>query len=477
MGMHRKNLALIFTALAFAAGVAWADKPQHGPVTDPEIVATVDAKVLRIGKLVHAVENGGVLYVAGQEGVAAIGSDGKPMWAARLPHADIRTIDVDGSGIAFVAQNLQANDPGGFEHFIEGSHADIPRYKDTVIGVLDKGRRGAVLWTTPVEGEARFSPPALAAARVAATDVWSVVIMDRITGSEIVRSRAWPKMPFDYYVDGATRNRPAIIGENVVVGVIGYLRSFDTASGVENWKKTNHGLMSPFDNISAGPILWGDRMVFASVNTTKKGGFGPATGIRGSSKSKVFVAELKDGDEIWSESLDDEDSGVGSLALGGDRLYVATNFVVDAFNTKGKRLWSLDANKENGAVMPSRVRGVRYFKESKGAAFIEGLFGAESLRMGYRSSLGFCMAADDRYLYLSSTETSSRPLSSAALLASVWQREANISGREVITVIDGESGRLVASLDAKGTIFDLLLVGPNLVAFDADTIRIFRRPG
>ena len=467
---------VMLAVMVLAAAGAWADKPQHGPITEPEVVATVDAKILRIGRLMHAVENGGVLYVAGEEGVAAIGADGKPIWAARLPRADIRMIDVDGSGIAFVAQNIQANAADGFEHFIEGSHADIPRYKDTVIGVLDKGRRGAVLWTTPVEGEARFSPPALAPARVAVTDVWSVVIMDRITGKEIVRSRAWPNMPFDYYVDGATRNRPAIIGENVVVGVIGYLRSFDSASGAENWKRTNHGLMSPFDNISAGPILWGDRMVFASVNTTKKGGFGPATGLRQSSKSKVFVAELKDGDEIWSESLDDEDSGVGSLAIGGDRLFVGTNFVVDAFNTKGKRLWSLDANKENGAVMPSRVRGVRYFKESKGAAFLEGLFGAESARMGYRSSLGFCMAADDRYLYLSSTETSSRPLSSAALMASVWQREAHIGGREVITVIDGATGKVVSSLDAKGTIFDLLLLGPNLVAFDANTIRIFRRP-
>ncbi len=467
---------VMLAVMVLAAAVAWADKPQHGPITDPVVVATVDAKILRIGRLIHAIENGGVLYVAGEEGVAAIGAEGKPMWAARLPRADIRLIDVDGSGIAFVAQNFQANDPDGFERFIEGSHADIPRYKDTVIGVLDKGRRGAVLWTTPVEGEARFSPPALAAARVAVTDVWSVVIMDRITGKEIVRSRAWPKMPFDYYVDGATRNRPAIIGENVVVGVIGYLRSFDTASGTENWKRTNHGLMSPFDNISAGPILWGDKMVFANVNTTKKGGFGPATGIRGSSKSKVFVADLKDGDEIWSESLDDEDSGVGSIAIGGDRLYVATNFVVDSFSAKGKRLWSLDANKENGAIMPSRVRGVRYFAESKGAAFIEGLFGAESLRMGYRSSLGFCMAADDRYLYLSSAETSSRPLSSAALMASVWQREAHIGGREVITVLDGTTGKLVASLDAKGAIFDLLLLGPNFVAFDADTIRIFRRP-
>lgn len=467
---------ITLAAALLAAGVAWADKPQHGPITDPVVVATVDAKILRIGRLMHAVENGGVLYVAGEEGVAAIGADGKPMWAARLPRADIRLIDVDGSGIAFVAQNIQANDAEGFEHFIEGSHADIPRYKDTVIGMLDKGRRGAVLWTTPVEGEARFSPPALAPARVAVTDVWSVVIMDRITGKEIVRSRAWPNMPFDYYVDGATRNRPAIIGENVVVGVIGYLRSFDTASGTENWKRTNHGLMSPFDNISAGPILWGDKMVFASVNTTKKGGFGPATGLRQSSKSKVFVADLKDGDEIWTDSLDDEDSGVGSLAIGGDRLYVATNFVVEAFTPKGKQLWSLDANKENGAVMPSRVRGVRYFKESKGAAFLEGLFGAESARMGYRSSLGFCMAADDRYLYLSSTETSSRPLSSAALMASVWQREAHISGREVITVIDGATGKVVSSLDAKGTIFDLLLLGPNLVAFDANTIRIFRRP-
>lgn len=476
MGRHRVIRGAVLAAVTLAAGVAFADKPQHGAVTDPAVVAIVDAKILRIGKLTHAVENGGLLYVAGEEGVAAIGADGKPMWAARLPKFSTRSIDVDGSGIAFVAQNFVDNDPGAGERIIEGTFADVPKYRDTVVGLLDKGRRGAILWTTSLQGEARFSPPALAPGRVAVSDVWSLVILDRVGGREVVRSKAWPNMPFDYYVDGATRNRPAIVGENFVVSALAYLRNFDSANGKEIWKKSNHGLMSPFDNITAGPLLWGDKLVFGNSSTVRKGGFGPATGIKMPSKSKVFVADLKDGDEIWAESIDDDDSGVGSIAFAGDRLYVATNFVVDAFNAKGKRLWSQETNKENGAVMISRVRGVRYHRESNVASNLNALFGATSARIAFRSGPGFCMAADDRYLYLSSVEFSARPLSAAALMASVWQRESRIGGRDVVTVLDGETGRLVATLDGIGRIDDLLLLGPNLVTYDADTIRIFRRP-
>jgi len=42
--------------------------------------------------------------------------------------------------------------------------------------------------------------------------------------------------------------------------------------------------------------------------------------------------------------------------------------------------------------------------------------------------------------------------------------------------VDAGTGRLAASLDAKGLIFDLLLLGPNIATYDAETVRIFRRP-
>src|SRR5512134_2698356 len=144
MGMHRTTRGAALAALTLAAGAAFADKPQHGPITDPDIVATVDAKILRIGALTHAVENGGILYVAGEDGVAAISAEGRPQWAARLPHADVRVIAADGGGIAFVAQQVAGGEPGAMRRFMQGTLADVPQFRDTVVGLLDKGRRGAV---------------------------------------------------------------------------------------------------------------------------------------------------------------------------------------------------------------------------------------------------------------------------------------------------------------------------------------------
>jgi len=461
--------------LAGIASIANGGTLQHGAISEPELVASLDAKILRIGRLTHAVENGGMLYVAGEEGVAAINADGKPQWAARLPRVDIRTIAADGSGIAFVGQQLAGVEPGAAARFMQGDLADVPTFTGTTVGLLDKGRRGAVLWTTPLETTDRAAPPGISGATVAATDGATLALFDRTTGALTSREKTFPGFFAGMKLfQGATRNAPVYANESYYVGFSSELSRVDSVTGKENWRKSNHGMMSPFINITAGPLMWGDKIVFGNSSASRSNTINDIT--------RVFVSDL-DGEQVWNDR-GDKDSGIASLAVQGNRLFVASNFTLRAYENHGKKfdeLWSLETAKDNGALMYSGYRGVRYYLRSQGAAIAEAALlavfgGNDSDDMAVRIGYGNCLVADERNVYVSTSEFNKFKLNKAALAVGVWRKETESGGREVITVLDGATGRYVTTLDAKGAIIDLLLLGPNLATYDTDTIRIFRRP-
>lgn len=473
--MRAKILIAGFTAALLAASAA-ADKLQHGPITEPQVVATVDAKILRIGYLTHAVENGGVLYVAGEEGVAAINADGKPQWAARLPHADVRLIAADGSAIAFVAQTAAGAEAGAMGRFIKGDYAEVPDFRGATVGLLDKGRRGAVLWTAELETEFRVAPPGIAGATVAVSDGPTLALFDRVAGTPITRVKTFPGFLAGHWVfKGATRNAPLFANDSYYVGFTSELSRVDAATGKENWRKSNHGLMSPFNNITAGPVLWGDKIVFGNSANSRGEGINNIT--------RIFVGDT-DGEQVWNDRHD-QDSGIASLAVRGDRLYAASNFRLSAYEMNGKKvkeLWSHDTAGTDGALTFSQLRGVRFYLRSKGAqvaeAALQAIFGgADSDDLATRIAYGNCLAVDERYVYLSSSARGEYKINKALLvLGNVDRQTKNVGGAELITVVDAGTGRLAASIDAKGLIFDLLLLGPNIATYDAETVRIFRRP-
>ncbi|MBX3703085.1 MAG: PQQ-binding-like beta-propeller repeat protein [Steroidobacteraceae bacterium] len=466
----------MLAALTLAAGAALAEKLQHGPITDPDIVATVDAKVLRIGHLTHAAENGGVFYVAGEEGVAAISADGKPQWAARLPRADVRLIAVDGSGVAFVAQTVTGGEPGAAARFIKGDLAEVPEFQGAVVGLLDKGRRGAVLWTAQLETEYRVAPPGIAGATIAVSDGVTLALFDRIAGAQVSRAKTFPGFLAGHWIfKGATRNAPVFANDSYYVAFTSELSRVDAATGKENWRKSHHGLMSPFNNITAGPVVWGDRIAFGNSINSRGSGINNIT--------RIFVGDT-DGEQVWNDRHD-QDSGIASLAVRGDRLFAASNFRLSAYEVKGKKvreLWSNDTAARDGALTFSQLRGVRFYQRSKGAQVAEAallaiLGGSDSDDIATRIAYGNCLAADDQYVYLSSSARGEYRINKALLMLGNVDRQArNVGGAELITVVDAGTGRLVASIDAKGLIFDLLLLGPNIATYDAETIRIFRRP-
>lgn len=462
------------TAFAFVGTLLLAAQAQaienlkHGPVQEPEVAALVEAKNLRIGRITHAVSDGGMVYVAGEEGVAAIGADGKPAWAARLPRADVRTIGVDGTSIAFVAQMIVTPDPNPLESFLQGTLAKLPSMKDSTVGLLDKGRRGAVLWTVPYQTEYRMAPPALSGPSIGVTDGASLALLDRSSGAVRQRVKTVPSLLAGMKViESMTRNTPLFADESFIVGFVGGLISIDTVTGKEKWNETNHGLMAAFHNITAGPILWGDKIAFGNSNSARSEQLNTNT--------RVFVSDLR-GKEVWNER-NDKMSGVGSLYTVGDRLFAASNFTLTAYDPKGKVLWEKETERNDGALTMSPYRGIRYQRNSVGAQVIEGVLSAtlgmnDSDDAAYRTSYGNCLAADERYVYVTSMEKSSRP--------SKWDYAqifpgTSLGGRDVITVVDANNGNYVKTLDAKGRVIELLVAGPNLVVVDLDQVRFFKR--
>lgn len=466
-------IAGLSTAL-FAVGAA-ADKLQHGQITEPDVVASIDARILRIGYLTHAVEHGGVLYVAGEDGVAAISAEGKPTWAARLPHADVRLISADGNGIAFVAQTVMGAEAGTMARFMKGDLADVPDFTSATVGLLDKGRRGAVQWTAQLETEYRVAPPGISGATVAISDGVTLALFDRVTGAQVSRAKTFPGFLAGHWIfKGATRNAPVFANDSYYAAFTSELSRVDAATGKEIWRKSNHGLMSPFNNITAGPVLWGDRIVFGNSINSRGGGINNIT--------RIFVGDI-DGEQIWNDRHD-QDSGIASLAVHGDRLYAASNFRLSAYEINGKKireLWSHDTATTDGALTFSQLRGIRFYQRSKGAQIAEAallaiLGGSDSDDIATRIAYGNCLVADERYVYLSSSARGEYKINKALLVLGNVDRQAkNVGGAELITAIDAGSGKLTASVDAKGLIFDLLLLGPNIATYDAETIRIFRR--
>lgn len=461
-----RSLAWI-PCVSLLASAAVAGGLEHGPIQEPEIVAIVDAQLIRVGTITYAEERDGLLYVAGTEGVAAVGADGKPLWAARLAHADLRSIDVDATHIAVVSQNLDVPEPASaVKSFYFGEVADYPGFKDSSLALLDKGRRGAVVWTTPMEGNTRVAPPGLGAVRIAYSDGRTLTLVNRADGgvgpkAKTVMSAGILEGLIGKYRDAETRNKPVYNGDGFYSAFESELALVDPVSGTDRWRKSNHGLLSAFQNITAGPLVWGDKLVFGNAPMPISSATRVELTFKMNMRPKVFVANLK-GEQVWNDAIADDLGGIGSLAVHGDRLYAATNVMVAAYDSKGKSLWTVSTARKNGALMVSPNRGVRY---------INGNFAV-------RMSPGFCMTADDRHVYVSSQERSNltKDWTAEFQLGLKLYEKMSYGGAQVVTVLDAASGKYVETLDAKGAILDLIMVGPNLAVIDYSQVRFFKPP-
>ena len=438
----RRTPALVILAAVLAAPIAYADKVAHDKVVAAEVAVQVDATALRVGRISSAVERGGMLFVAGSDGVAAIGGDGVPLWVQRLPHADLRTLDADPTGVAVISQDLRDSTPTSLDLFLGGDLAKLPDHVNTSVMLLDRKRRGAIAWTVPIMTLNRMAPPRLSAARVALSDGNSLLVLNRADGTYggtgktvneagdyIPKLQGWDAV----VLRATTRNRPLHVGDGFIMGFAATLSKVDAGSGKDVWRKNTLGLLTPFQNLTAGPVAFGDKVVLANTAQPIPG----PTLI--SPKASVFMTDA-DGKEEWTETIGDDRSGIGSLAVHGGMIFAATNHTLTAFDDEGDDVWELETNKKNGALNASRYRGVRY--KSGWAA---------------RTGPGDCLVVDDRFVYVSSNLNAEAP-------------------RDVITVIDAKEGEYVSTLDPKMPILDLLLVGDQLVVIGFEQVRFLRTP-
>lgn len=437
--------AIILVTSALVSGAAFAAKLEHAAIAEPVIVATVDAAALGIGRISSAIVDGDQLVIAASDGVAVIGADGAALWVAKLPHADLRSVAADATGVAVVSQDLKDSTPGALLSFIGGELTKLPDHANTTLHLLDRQNAGAVLWTLPFDTATRATPPALTESRVALGDGKTLLVLNRADGT-VGASGKTVNQAGDYIASlgllsglegvvlrGATRTRPLWSKGGFYSTFAATFSKVDGDSGKSVFRHNTFGLFTPFQNITAGPALLGDKIVFA--NTAQ-----PIPGAMASPKPSVFMGAA-DGDEEWSESVDDDRSGVGSLAVHKDRIYVATNFVVAAYDAEGDDLWTAENAKKKGAVGYSKYRGVRY----KGG-------------WAARTSLGDCLAVDDRFVYVSASEG------------------IGPGSRDLVTVLDAAKGKYVTSIDPKGDVIDLQLIGGNLAVVGFDQVRIIKPP-
>jgi hypothetical protein len=371
---------------------------------------------------------------------------------------------------------------------------NYPRFKNSTLMLLERNRHGAVLWTTPIEGTTRATPPSLGAATIAYSDGRTLTMIDRADGSvrsktETIVSSGLFEAIIGHLRDAMTRNKPAFLGDSFYTGFESQIAKVDPLSGKDLWRKSHYGL-GAFQNLTAGPIVWGDLLVFGNtvIESSNKSVFESQLGV--GSKPRVFVADLK-GDEVWNDSLDDPYFGVASLATQGERLFVATNSIVSAYDRKGHRLWEDTSADTNCAVTTSRLRGIKFYQgttqtqeqSTVGSGGTLVTTGRGNV-LGVRVADGFCMAADEKFVYVSSVEFSHRKTDWYKLFWAGEQRyevkgngrDAAMGGREVVTVLNADSGAYVTTLDAKGAILDLFALGGAVAVLDHDGVRFLRRP-
>jgi hypothetical protein len=193
-------------------------------------------------------------------------------------------------------------------------------------------------------------------------------------------------------VSQLTPNQPLLQNGFIYSCAFNMLKKIDYAGNIVEDTKS-FGMMKPFECITYGPVFVKDVLVFGNVAS-------------GSTKSRVFAANEKLKDE-WSDFIDKE-SGSGSMYVNDDMVIVSTNFVLSAYNNKGKNLWT------NDEVRLSSMRGLRYHST-----------------FGVRKTSNNYLTADNNYVYLASQ-------------VKVKKKEV---GKDNITIFDIKKGKEVSVIE------------------------------
>ena len=375
---------------------------------------------LSIGTLTHLKVYNSKIYLAGTTGIACLNSPTDVAWQLALPAADTRLMEVDENGVAFVTYDYDGIEKKG--GFWINRLGDVKSFSNANTGSITPD--GKLIWSHVSTAQAKQSLPAIDKNIIAVLHLNTMSISDRATGKEIAEVEVCANNGLiKGMVSQITPNQPLLQNGFIYSCAFNMLKKTDYAGKIAEETKS-FGMMKPFECITYGPVVVKDALVFGNIAS-------------GSTKSRVFAANDKLKDE-WSEFIDKE-SGSGSMYVNGDMVIVSSNFVLAAYNSKGKNLWT------NEEVRLSSMRGLRYHST-----------------FGVRKTSNNYLTADDNYVYLASQ-------------IKVKKKEV---GKDNVTVFDIKKGKEVSviELGADELLIDMQLWKNNILLITNNGLKAISKP-
>ena len=375
---------------------------------------------LNVGTLTHLKIFKNKIYIAGSTGVACLKSENEVEWQLTLPETDTRLIEVDDNGIAYVTYNYDGIEKKG--NFWINRLGDIKSFSNASIGCITTA--GKLTCSQESTVQSKQSIPALDKSIIAILRSNTMCILDRFTGKEIAAIEVCTNNGLiKGMVSQLTPNQPVLSNGFIYSCAFNMLKKTDyTGKIVEDSK--NFGMTKQFECITYGPVLLNDVFVFGNIAS-------------GDTKSRVFAANEKLSSE-WSDFIDKE-SGSSNMFVGDNMVIVATNFVLSAYDNKGKNLWV------NDELRLSSMRGLRYRST-----------------FGVRKTPNNFLTADDNFVYVTSQEK-------------VKKKEA---AKDNVSIYDIKKGKEVKIIEMAENemILDMQLWNNNIVLLTNNGLKLLVKP-
>ena len=374
----------------------------------------LNSQNLHIGNFTDLEVRNNVIYVAGQTGIAALKTDLTVIWEKQLPETSVRLLAVDDHSIAFSSYVYKGKEGKLFSSF--SSLWDKQIFTDNTVGLLNMN--GNPAWTSNINGNSKLSIPAIGNGLVAVSSNDSLYTFDLASGD--LRMKTYNNMKFilgKQIKDHATPNKPLLMSDAIYSTAPFKFAKIDYNGKIVK-EKNMYGIFSQLPILTTEPMYFDNKIFITNA----------PTGQRGQKDGVARLFCIKDNlDKEWDEYVDASgQTGASSLTHNSNAVFVASNFDVMAFSSKGKKLWEI--NKKIGLPL---LRGVRYSG-----------FGAT---LGVKTSPGNFLCANENNVYLASGEK--------------VKKEFNNN----IMVIDARNGKFIKNIDIPNVIVDMHMLNNSLV--------------
>jgi len=390
------------------------------------VTISVNSQNLNIGNLTSIKADKGIIYVAGQSGIAALKPDLTVLWEKQLPITNVRLIEINDGLIAYSNYIYKGSEGKLFSSF--SSLWDKVTFADDMLGILDLN--GNEKWTTKINGATKISYPAMGKDIVTAMSNDSLYIYNLATG--VLKSKTFigekiviGKNIFDHF----TPNQP-LIANNAIYAATSSRLSMIDLDGKVTKQKIMYGIFSALQIMNTAPIFFQNQIFLANS----------PTGERGKKDGVTRLFSIKENlDKDWDEFVDangNSGTGASSLIHNNSTLFVATNFDVMAFTPKGKKVW--ENKKDIGLPL---LRGLRY------SGFVS-----------VKKSTGNFLCADENAVYIAGGKKVKKDFI------------------QNITVLDVVKGKVIKTIDIDAVIVDMTLTDNALILItEANKIQVINK--